>query len=179
MRIGIDISQLAYPGTGVANFVKNLVENLISTDQQNEYVLFYSSLRKEFDPTIFDISQKSVNPNVVIKTFHLPPVLLDFLWNRLHILSIEKLIGPIDVFLSSDWTQPPSKAKKVTILYDLIIYKYPEETAKKIVAVQKRKLQWVQKEVDSIICISEATKKDAIDILHIPADKLHVVYPGM
>ncbi len=40
MKIGIDISQIVY-GTGVGNFVKNLVVSLIQQDHDNEYVLFF------------------------------------------------------------------------------------------------------------------------------------------
>ncbi len=177
MKIGIDISQIAYPGTGVATYLQNLVESLIEHDNGNDYVLFFSSLRKKIQDSRFKIQDK--NKEIKIKQFRLPPTLLDLLWNKLHIVPVEWFIGDVDVFISSDWTQPPSKAKKVTILYDLIVYKYPDETAKKIIDVQKRKLKWVKKEVDRILCISEATKKDAINILGIPEEKLKVVYPGI
>lgn len=173
MKIGIDISQLAYKNIGVSNFLQNLVENLIKTDSKNEYVLFFSSLRGVMPD--LNISSK----NVVIKKFKIPPTILDLLWNKLHILPIENFIGNVDVFLTSDWTEPPTKkAKKATILYDLIIYKYPKETAQKIVEVQKRKLNWVKKESQKIMCISESTKQDAQELLGISKDKLSVIYPG-
>jgi len=177
MKIGIDVSQLAYPKTGVANYLGNLVKHLVQSDQKNEYILFASSFRrKEILQNFFlEISAK----NVTFKLFSYPPSFLDLLWNRLHIMPIEKFLGDLDIFISSDWTQPPSKAKKVTILYDLIVFAYPQETAKKIVDVQKRKLSWVKKEIDNVICISQATKKDAENILHIPKEKLSVVYPGL
>lgn len=174
MKIGIDISQLAYKNTGVANYLQNLVENLILTDKKNQYVLFYSSLRRNF-PSDF-----SFNKNVTIKKFKFSPSVLDLMWNKLHIMPIENFIGPVDIFITSDWTEPPAKkAKKATILYDLIVYKYPNETHKKIVEVQKRKLKWVKKESDMVFCISESTKKDAKDILGIPDNKLAVLYPGI
>ena len=47
MRIGIDISQIAYEHTGVAGYLKRLVEELLRIDKENEYVLFFSSLRKK------------------------------------------------------------------------------------------------------------------------------------
>jgi len=176
MKIGIDISQIAYENTGVANFLSNLVENLVKQDSKNQYILFYSSLRKNFK---FQISNFKSNPNVTIRKFRFPPTLLDFLWNRLHIMPIENLIGDVDVFITSDWTEPPTKkAKKATILYDLIVYKYPQETDSKIIDTQKRKLQWVRKESDVIFCISEATKKDAAEILGFNRNKLKVIYPG-
>lgn len=175
MRIGIDISQLAYPQTGVANYVGNLVENLLKLDKDNEYILFFSSLRGQ----IKNEKLKIKNGNIKLKTFKIPPTLLDLLWNRFHIIPVEWFIGDVDVFLSSDWTQPPTKkAKKVTILYDLLVYKFPQEMHPKIVATQKRRLAWVTKECDQIICISEATKKDAMEILGIEEERLAVVYPG-
>lgn len=181
MKIGIDISQMAHEKTGVANYVRGLVGNLLRTDQENEYVLFYSSLRKKFLISNFEFLNKSQIPNskVQIKTFRIPPTLLDFLWNRLHVCPIEWFIGNVDVFITSDWTEPPSlRAKKVTILYDLIVYKRPQETDRKIVSVQKRKLQWTKRESTKIICISQSTKKDAREILGISEDRLRVVYPG-
>lgn len=181
MKIGIDVSQLAYEKTGVANYLKNLVIQLVNNDKENEYILFYSSFRRNFQFSMFTHSGTSqLYPNVSIKQFKLPPTALDFLWNRLHIVPIESFIGDVDVFITSDWTEPPTKrAKKVTILYDLIIYKHPEETAQKIIETQKRKLKWVKKESSMILCISEATKKDATKILGIEEKRLKVIYPGI
>lgn len=194
MRIGIDISQMAYEKTGVANYLQNLIENLLRIDKENEYILFFSSLRRKFLISNFELLKKSQisSPNFKIKTFRLPQTILDFLWNRLHVLPIEWFVGDVDIFITSDWTEPPTiKAKKVTILYDLIALKYPEETHAKtafslknliispnIVVIQKRKLEWVKKESEVIFCISQATKNDAMEILEIEEKRLKVVYPG-
>lgn len=187
MKIGIDISQLAFGNTGVANYLKNLLENLLEVDTKNQYILFFSSLRG----TMPELNIK--NENVIIKKFKFPPTVLNILWNNLHIMPIESLIGEVDIFISSDWVEPPTKkAKKVTILYDLIVYKFPEEShgqtsfnlfkmiiSPNIVKSQKRKLSWVKKEVDRILCISEATKKDAIEVLNIDPKKLEVISAGV
>jgi len=175
MKIGIDISQLAYKNTGVANYLQNLVQSLVEIDKKNEYILFFSSFRRRIQSSKLKIQ----SPNVQIKTFKIPPTFLDILWNRFHILPIENFIGDVDIFITSDWTEPPvKKAKKATILYDLIVYKYPNETAQKIIEVQKRKLAWAKKESSMFFCISEATKKDAQEILGINETRLAVTYPG-
>lgn len=177
MKIGIDISQLAYKNTGVANYLGNLVSNLIAFDKENEYILFYSSLRRDLDDSFVS---ELTSSRVSFKFYKFPPTVLNIFWNKLHIMPIENLIGDVDIFITSDWTEPPAKkAKKMTILYDLIVYKYPQETADKIVATQKRKLAWVEKESDKILCISEATKKDAMGILGINEKRLEVIYPGI
>jgi hypothetical protein len=174
MRIGIDISQLAFPNTGVAVYLENLLNELFKQDQKNEYILFYSSLRKGLK-----FKTESLR-NVSIKRFRLPPTLLDLLWNKLHIMPIENFIGEVDVFLTSDWTEPPARnARKATILYDLIVHKYPQETAGKIVNTQKRKLEWVKKESNKILCISDSTKKDAESILGVDSSKLEVIGAGI
>lgn len=177
MKIGIDISQMAYSNTGVANYLGYLIDNLLKVDDKNEYVLFYSSLRTNFQPSTFNFQ---LNNNVSIRKFKIPQSVLDLLWNKLHIMPIERFIGDVDIFISSDWTEPPViKAKKATILYDLIVYKYPKETDSKIIATQKRKLNWVKKECDIVFCISESTKRDAMEILGIDEKRLRVVYPGI
>ncbi|MBI3985209.1 MAG: hypothetical protein HY344_04745 [Candidatus Levybacteria bacterium] len=187
MIIGIDISQLTYKNTGVSNYLKSLLSYLFEIDKKNQYILFYSSLRGKLPELNIE------NPNVSIKKFKIPPTILDIMWNRLHVFPIENFIGNVDIYISSDWTEPPTKhAKKVTILYDLIVYKYPEEShnqtsfnpfrfiiSPNIVSSQKRKLKWVRKETDRILCISEATKKDAIEILGINEKKLEVINVGV
>ncbi len=178
MRIGIDVSQLAYQNTGVANYLSDLVLKLIDTDRDNEYILFFSALRRRL-PISFEEKVREL-ANVRLKKFSMPPAVLDVIWNRLHILPIENLLGGLDVFLTSDWAEPPvRRAKKITIIYDLIVYKHPEETDQKIISVQKRKLAWVKKESNIVFCISESTKSDVENILGIQSSNVKVIYPGI
>lgn len=180
MRIGIDISQIVYEGTGVANYTKSLMENLLRVDKKkSNYILFASSLRRRKWLNGYMAKLLKKYKNVSGKTYPLPPALLDFLWNRLHIFPIEWFIGPVDVFLSSDWTQPPTiKAKKVTTVHDLTPLKFPKEMHPKIVAVHKRRMKWVKKECDLIMADSKATKKDLVEIIGIPEKKIRVIYLG-
>ena len=175
MVIGIDISQIAYGNTGVANYLSNFVREMVKSDE-HEFILFFSSLRRNLPSEFENEINKS---NVRIKKFKFPSAILDLLWNKLHVIPIGSLIGNVDVFITSDWSEPPSRAKKATIIYDLIVYKHPEETDQKIVSVQKRKLDWVKKESDIVFCISESTKKDAVEILGIDESKIRVIYPGI
>lgn len=184
MRIGIDISQIAHEGTGVAEYTKRLVEKLLEIDKQNEYILFYTSLRRDIArlPSrqgywILDICK--LNPKVKFKKYKLPPTFLEFLWNRLHVVPIEWFIGEVDVFISSDWTQPPTKsAKKVTIIHDLSPLLFPEEHHQMIVEVQRRRLNWVKRDCDAVICDSEATKRDVIKLIGFESNRLKVIYLG-
>lgn len=158
MKIAIDISQIVY-GTGVSAYTRNLVENLLKIDSVDEFILFAGALRRKDD--LLKLFPQT-------KTFPIPPALADLVWNRLHALPIEKLIGKVDVFHSSDWSEPPSKAFKVTTVHDLgpILYPrlFPREFIRDIVATHRQKLSWVKKETDRIIVPSASTKNDLISL---------------
>lgn len=165
IRVGMDISQIAHKG-GVATYTNNLMKKL-SEISDLEMVYFYSSLRKPFKGRLKNL-----------KSYILPPTLFEMLFNRWRNVSIERFIGPLDIFHSSDWTQPPSKAKKVTTYHDVVPEKYPQWSHSKIIAVHKRKLRLVEKEIDHVIAVSESTKKDLLEVSNIPEEKITVIYEG-
>ncbi len=179
MRIGIDISQIIYEGTGVGRYVREMVISLLSLDQENEYVLFGSSLRQRNKFYTFFNQVKKLNKTIKLSIWFLPPILLDLLWNQLHILPVEWLIGTVDVFWSSDWTQPPLiNARGITTIHDVSFLRFPESFDAKILAVQKRRLAQAKKECRVFLCDSEVTKQDVKTLLHIDEKKLRVIYPG-
>jgi len=93
MKIGIDISQSIYEGTGVGEYTVRLVEKLLEIDEKNEYMLFFSN-RKKFSIFNFQFSKnpKIRNTKYQIRIFRIPIQLLEFLWNRLHVFPIEWFI---------------------------------------------------------------------------------------
>ncbi len=168
MRIAIDISQIVYE-TGVSFYTKYLVENLLKLDHANEYVLFAGALARKND--ILKVFPQT-------KIFPIPPTVANLIWNKIHALPIEKLIGKVDVFHSSDWAEAPSSAFKVTTVHDLgpILYPrlFPKEYIRDIVATHKRKLAWVKQESDRIIVPSTSTKIDLIQ-LGFDAGKIRII----
>lgn len=165
MRIAIDISQIVY-GTGVSAYTENLVRNLLKIDKENEYLLFAGALRRKQD--VLRIFPQT-------KVFPIPPTLADILWNRFHTFRIENLIGKVDVLHTSDWSEPPSKAFKVTTVHDLYPFKFPRLVHPKILEVHKRKLAWVLKESKKVIVPSNSTKEDLVD-LGMDEEKIKVIY---
>ena len=175
MKIGIDISQVAYEGTGVARYVHSMIDAILEYDSKNEYTFFFSSLRRSLPGNL----GARINEKHSLVTAKLPPAALDILWNQAHVYAIEKFIGKQDVYISSDWTQAPSNAKKITVVHDLVFMRYPETVHKKILAVQKRRLAYVKKEVDLILADSQATKDDLVRLLNIQESKIKVLYPAV
>lgn len=149
MKVGIDTSSIIY-GTGVSNYTQALVDHL--------------------------------KPLVDLKTFKFPryPLMaMEFLWNQLHVLDVETFTGPIDIYHSSDWTQAPSRAKKVTTIHDLTPFLYPQEVDPLIVEVHTRRMKWVAKECDAVICVSQSTANDLQKLFNISPDKIHIIYEAL
>lgn len=165
MKVGFDISQLAHTG-GVATYTRNLTSELLQVDEL-EMVYFYSSLRRPYKGKLKNI-----------KKYHFPPTFFETIFNKYRIINIEKFIGDIDIFHSSDWTQPPTKAKKVTTYHDVIPLLFPKWSDPKIVEVQKRRLKIVEKEIDLVIAVSECTKRDLLKISNIAAEKIIIIPEG-
>lgn len=176
MRIGFDVSQVVYEGTGAATYTKELLAALLTVDRKNEYALFGSSLR--LHPRLVEISQ-NLSRNATTHFIYIPPTILNILWNELHFINVEQFMGKLDVFHSSDATQPPAKAKKVTTVHDLVAYHFPQTLHPKQVQIQKKRLAWIKKEADAIIAVSKATKQDLETLLEIPENKITVVYEGV
>lgn len=190
MIIAIDISQIVFPGTGVATYTRNLVKSLLSLERakRHQFVLFGTSLRQK--KVLEDFAAELQNQGAVFKTvfLNLPPTFTDLIWNKIHHVKIERLIGKIDLFHSSDWVQPPTRARKITTVHDLVVYKNPESSTSKIslnwknfsiipsiVDTQKSRLHWVKKEVDCVIVDSNSTKRDLVETLSINSDKIRVI----
>lgn len=156
MRVAIDVSQIVY-GTGVSRYTIELVKNLLKIGGDNEYVLFAGTLRRKKD--ILSVFPKT-------KIFPIPPVAADILWNRLHVLPIEKLIGSVDVLHTSDWSEPPSKAFKVTTVHDLSPFLYPNmfprDIIRNVVDTHRSKLALTREESNRVIVPTESTKADLI-----------------
>lgn len=179
MTIGIDISMLMYAGSGVASYTENLVKTLIGDHPEHRYKLFYSSFRK---PPAFENFKKEFGRRSKIITYHMPPRFFNLLWNKYDVLSVNKLIGDVDVFHSSDYLRPPltKKTKGITTIHDLTWKKFPQFHTQDIVDLHTRKMEKTIRYGDTILVDSKNTKKDLLH--YFPScnrNKIHTVYLGV
>jgi len=176
MKIGIDISQIAFKGSGIERFTSGLIKTILKYDKNNEWIFFFSSLRNQLD---YDIKTQIQNKGFQIKDYPFPPTLLTLMWNKLHLFKIDNLIKNLDWLITSDWTEPPSSFKKATIVHDLVYKRFPETLSSIISKNQNLKLKHVRKESKVIFADSLSTKNDLISLLEIPENKIIVNYPGV
>ncbi len=173
MKIAIDISQTIY-GTGVSVYTKNLVSSLIKLHPEDDFILYGGSLRRRQE--LLSLAKKLKGSP---KIFPFPPRMMDFVWNSLHILPIEKLVGDVDIIHTADWTEPPSQIPKITTVHDLIPFKFPETTTDTVRNAHKKRLAWVMRESAKIIAVSRSTKEDLVSVLKVPEEKIVVIPEGV
>lgn len=165
MRIGIDVTASIYPGTGVASYYRSLVPELVKQGKDCEFVLLGYAMRRFSELRLAN------------RKFFLPPRIMEILWNKLHMLPVETFTGNLDIFHAWDYLQPPvRKAKVVTTIHDLTPIKFPLYHHKSTVEAQTHRLRWVRREADIVLSDSLATKRDIVELLGIPEEKIKVVY---
>lgn len=178
MKIGIDITSIIYD-RGVSRYTGNLVRAL-GQRSDVELRLYGSSLRqkKRLEALAAELKGKSSRNKVVIQSY--PPRIQEVLWNSLHQNPIKKVFPDVQVFHSWDWLQPPDKNLPiVSTIHDLAILKYPETAHPRILKLHQKSWEELKKRHAQIIAVSQATKRDIVELLHFRAQDVHVVYESL
>src|SRR6266568_4454099 len=175
MRIGIDAR--LWNETGVGRYIRNLVENLLEIDTNNEYVLFVSKGFKSEDLRLKNEKWKIVE--------------IDIRWHTLEEqIRFPKILEKENLDLVHfPYFSIPIRYNHpfVITIHDLIIHHYPTGKAStlpsplyylKLFGYQFVIKQAAQK-AQRVLTVSEATKSEIVKHLHVPADKIFVTYEGV
>lgn len=177
MKIAIDISQVAYQGTGVSRFTEGLIGAVCQYAPEHEWIFYYSALRTPLPKQIYNTITAA---HKHIRHAHMPPRILSILHNQLHKIPFEVMVGtPLDWYISSDWTQAPARCRRATIVHDLVFHRYPDTVASIIRSAQAQRLHWAQRECEVIFCDSESTKADYEQYAEVPNARVITNYPGV
>ncbi len=175
MKIGIDARMMG-KGFGLARYVEQLVTHVLSVDQNNEYVLF---LKKEqfLDPHL--LSTTSVPYAKVLAD--IPWYSLKEQTTFLRILNKHK----VDLMHFPHWNIPYFfHGSYVVTIHDLTMFHYPRAEATTLGPVKfwikdqahRALLRKIVQKSKHILAVSEFTKKDIHETLHVPLSKITVTY---
>src|ERR1019366_5777659 len=90
--------------------------------------------------------------------------------------------GPsCDVFHASNFVRRLPRNTKVTTatLHDLTTWTMPEMHTRGNIAADREFAERIVGRADRLIAVSEHTRKDAIEVLRIPSDKIEVIHHGV
>ena len=170
MKIGIDARMYGVSFTGIGRYTSELIKNLAEIDHENEFVIFLR--RKAFD--------SFVPPNDRFRK-----VLADFphysvgeQTGFLKLLNQEKL----DLAHFTHFNAPIFYNKPfIVTIHDLTLSFFPGKKMTTLIerAAYHVAIRNVTKKAKKIIAVSEHTKKDLVETLKVPADKITVIYNGV
>lgn len=170
MNVGIDARGLDGNRSGIPIYIEEIVKQISNLDKENKYILY--STRK------IDIKEK-LSDSIIIKDderrfgsfwmyLKLPKILkkdnIDVFWGTQHLLPMR-----------NKYTK---SIKFVLTIHDLAIKRLKTVGSLKNTIIQKLFVKRSLKAADRIIAISEATKKDIIELYKIKEERITVVYNG-
>lgn len=171
MKIGFDAKRAISNFTGLGNYSRFVISNLIKYYPDNTYRLFTPKLPEEGkdsdirkDETVYSI-KKTRKP---------------FWRTRGIIKDIEK--EGIDIYhgLSNELPFGINKHRTKTIvtIHDLIFLRYPHFYHLIDRTIYNLKAKYACKTADKIVAVSECTKRDIMEYYNIDSSKIEVVYQG-
>ena len=171
-RIGIDYTSAIRQSAGIGRYTRNLIAALADIDRMNNYVLFSGGRIA---------SEESWPPNFCTRSVPLTDRHLAILWQRLRLpLPVELLTGKLDIYHSPDFVLPPVwRARTALTVHDLSFLRHPECSSPPLLNYLLGNVPRSIGRADAILADSQNTRDDLIDLLHVPPDRVHVVYPGV
>lgn len=174
MKIGFDAKRLFNNTSGLGNYSRTLVRRLVGGYPQDEFTLFTPKARLEVD---------------FLPASNVQTVFPEGLWKRFKGLwRTEKLArlsreARLDIYHGLSHELPAgiqkSGVKSVVTVHDLIFMRHPEFYSPVDVWIHKRKVRYACRAADTVIAISEQTKKDIVELLGTPENKIHVIYQSI
>ena len=176
MRIVVDVSPLSRPRTGIGNYIRGMVAGLAeAAGGEHELLAFGPSGPRGRDR----IREALAGLGVEVRT-PLAPHALRQAWSRSGRVSVERIVGPLDVFHFSDWMYPPQRAGlRATTVHDLVPLRFPEWVEPETVRMHGPKYEHAAQTCDRIFVNSRFTGGEVVELLGVPEDRVVVAYPGI
>jgi alpha-1,3-rhamnosyl/mannosyltransferase len=174
MRIRVDATTLLLQSAGVKTYLHYWLDSLTKA------AIFDGDRVTTFPPglvTTGELHHTRSTTNSVADRLRLH--LVHFA-NLRHNPAINLFLLGADVFHCSQHSANAPKSKKFTAtLFDMSCWTTPQYHTPQNIAATRRYADRILKRCDGIIAISHHARRDAIDILGIPEERIQVIYPGI
>jgi glycosyltransferase involved in cell wall biosynthesis len=175
MRILFDISPAVHRHAGLGRYAFELLRALLHFDRDNDYHAFYNHVGagEHVEPPLDRLPAHSLG---------LPakPWRICVLLAQLSHTGMDRWLPACDVFHATEHLLPPLKrAGSVFTVHDLIFLHFPEYHLPINRWYLTLMLPRFLLGADALIAVSENTKRDVVELMHIPPEKISVIYEGV
>ncbi len=176
MKIILDARVLGHgTASGISGYTYNLYNHLLTNSPEHEFVLYYSGLRKRELPSAW-LSL----PNVSIRQINTPNKLLDLSMRTIGLPMIERKTKADIIFSPHFNILTTEHTPRVITIHDISFIHRSD-----FFSPRQMFWHWLQNyreqihRAKHIITVSEFTKNDLVQTLHIAPEKISVVYSGI
>ena len=172
MVIGFDAKRAFRNNTGLGNYSRMLVCSLASGHQDVQPILYapqMSGYYKSFFSSYANISTRQPRGW---------RSLLPALWRGFGI-SRHLTSDRVEIYHGLSHELPhfiPSRIRRVVTIHDLVAWRYPKYLGTVEAAMHRLKMRHSCEIADVVVAISEQTKRDIMEYMHVPESKIRVLY---
>jgi glycosyltransferase involved in cell wall biosynthesis len=174
MQIGYDAKRAFLNNTGLGNYSRWLIKTMAQHYPENTYVLYTPEVKP--NPRL-----GFLNPFKNIVTITPKGKLIKSWWRSKGIVD-DLLRDHIDLYHGLSHELPlgirQSGVKSVVTVHDLIFMRMPEQFGRINRSIYGMKVKKACSVADKVIAISQKTKDDIVELLHIDPEKIEVLYQG-
>jgi glycosyltransferase involved in cell wall biosynthesis len=171
MNIGFDAKRAYHNQTGLGHYSRTLIHSLAKCYPDHEYFLFNPKQSSHFE-----FEEENIHE---ILPHGFPSIFFRSAWRSSWVKKDLKKLK-IDLYHGLSHEIPigiqKTKIKSVVTIHDLIHERYPEQYNPVDVKIYSKKFRYACCHADTVIAISEQTKKDIIEFYGTPSEKISVCY---
>ena len=171
MVIGYDAKRAFCNGTGLGNYSRGVIAGAVATGEVKA-VIYTPYTEERFAHWHEGLS------SVTLRTPQALWRCMPLVWRRMALAQHVDADG-VQLYHGLSHELPvglPADVRKVVTMHDLIVWRHPEWFSPVDVAIHRAKQRHACRVADVVVAISEQTKRDLIDIMHVPEEKIRVVY---
>jgi glycosyltransferase involved in cell wall biosynthesis len=178
VRIAVDARPAAFPQkSGIGYYTWHLLRRLPLVDRGSSYVAWYLNFRALLGKGRHPFG-RDLPPNLLERSTPFPARLFERLSERFDRPRIERFVR-FDVLFAPNFVPPPNRAKRLVLtVHDLAFRLFPE-TAPQSTRWWLARLDRALASASRVIAVSEATRKDLIDLYGVAEDRITVVPHGV
>jgi glycosyltransferase involved in cell wall biosynthesis len=178
VRIAFDVSPLSHPRSGIGNYLRGSLAGLVeAAGGEHEIVPFAPTGPQGLRSIPEALAGIPIEPRLRFLPF---AHFWRQAWSRLGRPPVERFLGPIDVLHFSDWMYPPQRGGlRATTIHDLVPIRFPEWVQGRTRRMHGAKYRNAAATCDLVIANSEFTKRDVVELLGLPEERVRVAYPGL
>jgi glycosyltransferase involved in cell wall biosynthesis len=199
LRVCIDVSAAVHQRAGLGRYAQELVKGLVDlplpdrvlavsadrgdavSEQRPLQITAFYHQRGEahLDPPLDRLPR--ITTRISVRPWRLTTALAYFThFGMDRNFGMDRMFPGVDVFHATEHLLPRlKKTRTVFTLHDLIFQFDPDSHKPLNIAFLKTMMPRFLRAADAIIAVSECSKRDAMRLYNIPAQKIHVIYEGV